>query len=146
MIENITQTTQGYRATIDGIEMFIPDAPSNRHWQMIQDAVAEGAVVTVEQAPQAPVPNLSFSQLLIGLVSESWITEDEGDAWADGNLPSAVLELIQTLPVEQQFAARTRAKRPSEIIRADPLVNLLGAAQGKTEEELTQFFRTYSGV
>lgn len=146
MIENIIQTVQGYRATIDGIEMFIPAVPSNRHWHMIQDAIAEGAVVTIEQTQPTPVPNLSFAQLLIGLVSEGWITEVEGDAWTDGVLPSAVLELISSLPTEQQFAARTRAKRPSEILRIDPLVQLLGAAQGKSSDELDQFFRIYSQI
>lgn len=89
---------------------------------------------------------LSFAQLLIGLVTEAWITEAEGDAWADGTLPAAVLTLIASLPASEQFAARTRAKRPSEIIRTDPLVIALGAAQGKTVEEIDTFFVTYAQV
>ena len=47
MIENIIQTENGYRATVDGVELSIPDAPGNRHWQMVQDAIAD--------APPAPV-------------------------------------------------------------------------------------------
>lgn len=89
---------------------------------------------------------LSFAQLLIGLVTEAWITEDEGDAWADGVLPTAVTSLIATLPQDQQFAARTRAKKATEILRLDPLVELLGLAQGKTAEELDQFFINYANV
>lgn len=89
---------------------------------------------------------LSFPQLLIGLVSEEWISEAEGDAWADGTLPAAVLAVIGTLPSEMQFAARTRAKRPSEVVRLDPLVQALGAIQGKTDAELDTFFETYSLV
>jgi hypothetical protein len=59
MIENIIQTPQGYRATIDGQEWSIPDAPGNRHWQMLQDAIANGAVVTQEQPPiVTPDPKL----------------------------------------------------------------------------------------
>jgi hypothetical protein len=94
-----------------------------------------------------PVPDaISFAQLLIGLVSEQWITEAEGEAWLAGTLPAPVLALIATLPAEQQFPAKARAIRPSEVLRADPLVNLLGVAQGKTGEDLDQFFRTYAQV
>lgn len=89
---------------------------------------------------------LSFPQLLIGLVAEGWITEAEGDAWADGTLPAPVMGLIATLPPEQQFAARTRAKRPSEVLRLDPMVQALGAAQGKSDDDLDAFFRTYAAV
>lgn len=147
MIENITQTPHGYRATVDGVEMFIPDAPGNRHWQMVQDAIAEGATVTVEEPPAPPVPNLSFPQLLIGLVTEGWITAEEGRAWRDRvALPAPVVELISKLPPEQQFASETRALAPSEVLRDDPLVVSLGAMQQKTPEELDQFFRTYAVV
>jgi hypothetical protein len=59
MITNIIQTKTGYRATIDGVEWSIPDAPGNRHWQMVQDAIANGAVVTQEQPPiVTPDPKL----------------------------------------------------------------------------------------
>lgn len=94
--------------------------------------------------PVRQTMKLSFAQLLIGLVTEKWITEAEGDAWADGTLPAAVSGLISTLPSEMQFAARTRAKRPSDIIRTDPLVLALGAAQGKTADDLDAFFQTYA--
>jgi hypothetical protein len=97
--------------------------------------------------PEPPVPDaISFAQLLIGLVTEQWITEAEGEAWLAGTLPAPVLALIATLPAEQQFPAKARALRPSEVLRADPLVELLGAAQGKTPEQLDDFFRTYSEV
>lgn len=89
---------------------------------------------------------LSFAQLLIGLVTEGWITEAEGDAWADGTLPAAVVALIATFPPEDQFAMRTRAKRPSEVVRTDPLVVAMGQSAGKTVTEMDTFFTTYSQV
>lgn len=92
------------------------------------------------------VPDLSFPQLLIGLVAEQWITEADGEAWLTGTLPAAVLGVISTLPVEMQFPAKARALRPSAIIRADPLVAALAASEGKTPEELDEFFFTYSQV
>lgn len=90
--------------------------------------------------------SLTFAQLLIGLVAEGWITEAEGEAWLTGVLPAPVLALISTLPAEQQFPAKARATIPSIVLRSDPLVVSLGAAQGKTPEELDTFFRTYAQV
>jgi hypothetical protein len=90
---------------------------------------------------------LSFAQLLIGLVTEQWITSADGRAWRDRTaLPPAVAGLIATLPPEQQFAAETRAMAFTEALRLDPLVEALGAAEGKTPEELDTFFSTYANV
>jgi hypothetical protein len=101
--------------------------------------------------PEAPpsdpyIPNLSFSQLLIGLVTESWITEAEGEGWLVGILPDPVLAVIAMLPADHRFAAKARAIRPSMIVRADPLVGAMAAAEGKTAEEIDAFFVTYSTV
>lgn len=90
---------------------------------------------------------LSFAQLLIGLVTEGWITAAEGRAWRDRkSLPLPVTALIASLPVDQQFAAETRAITPSEVLRLDPLVTALGQLQGKTDAELDAFFTTYASA
>jgi hypothetical protein len=95
----------------------------------------------------SPVPQeLSFAQLLIGLVAEGWITETEGDAWANRQLPAAVNALIAGLPQAQRFAARTKAKLPSVVLRNDALVVALAAQQGKTAEQLDDFFRKYADM
>ena len=90
--------------------------------------------------------SLSFAQLLIGLVTEGWITEAEGDGWLAGTLPAPVLALIATLPAGQQFAAKARAIRPSQVVRLDPLVGLLAAAQGKSDSDMDTFFATYAAI
>lgn len=125
--------------------------------QRIVVDVQTGEVQVVDLTPEEiallpppgpdPVPgSMTFAQLLIGLVSEQWISEFEGEQWLQGVLPPQVTTLIETLPAEQQFAAKARASRPSAVLRNDSLVVSMGAAQGKTPEELDQFFRTYSGV
>lgn len=91
----------------------------------------------------AAILRLSFAQLLIGLVSEGWITESEGEAWIAGKLPAAVLAVISTLPQPQQFPAKAKALRPEAVLRNDPLVIALGDAQGKTSDEIDVFFITY---
>ncbi len=114
---------------------------------MLATSVPDG--VTIEPADVVPEPvpeSITFAQLLIGLVMESWITQPEGEAWLIGTLPSAVETLIASLPTNQQFIARARATRPSAVYRADSLVAALAAAEGKTESEIDDFFRTYALV
>lgn len=95
-------------------------------------------------APPPRIPNLSFAQLLIGLVEEGWITEAEGEAWLSGTLPEAVLLVISMIPQQYQFTAKSRALRPSEIVRGNQLVDEIAVAQGKTSEEIDAFFTKYS--
>lgn len=107
-------------------------------------------VFTRPPAPEPSIPpvpqSITFAQLLIGLVSEQWISEADGEGWLAGVLPSAVLATINLLPKEQQFAAKARASRPSEVLRADPLVAMMAMAQGRTDAEIDDFFRKYAGV
>lgn len=125
-----------------------PLAADERLWgpdyEVLVDKVrAYGRAVKAEPGE---LVKITFAQLLIGLVTESWITEAEGDDWLAGTLPAPVLALIGTLPASMRFAAKARAIRPSEVLRRDPLVEMLGAAQGKTAQQLDQFFSTYSQV
>lgn len=115
-------------------------------------------VAGVDGVPQAVDPQpiaaavlrdmmaLSFTQLLIGLDAEGWLTTAEADAWLDGTLPAAVIALIASLPSDQQFAARARAKRPTAVERLNPLVVALAAATGKTDADLDAFFQAYATV
>jgi hypothetical protein len=113
--------------------------------QTIRPYTAEEIAAIPPPAP-APVPDLSFAQLMIGLVSEGWITTAEGEAWLTGTLPAPVLALIGTLPEAQRFAAKARAIRPTVVERADPLVVMLGKAQGKEAEDMDNFFRKYAAT
>lgn len=113
-------------------------------FEVLQDRVR--AYGSARKAEPHEIVKMTFAQLLIGLVAEGWITEAEGDGWLAGTLPGPVLALISTLPAQYRFAAKARAIRPSEVLRRDPLVEMLGAAQGKTAAELDAFFATYSQV
>ena len=141
----ILTAPETYTADIDGT-LWHGITPVSRFYQNVLEAIEAGEPVGTPPVPPVVIPDLSFAQLLIGLVTEEWITEAEGGAWLVGTLPDPVLGVIATLPTGQQFAAKARAIRPSTIVRADPLVGALGAAQGKTSEELDAFFQTYSGA
>lgn len=125
-----------------------PLAADERLWgpeyEVLSDHVR--AYCLAVKADPSELVRLTFAQLLIGLVAEGWITEAEGEAWLQGSLPPPVVALINTLPAYLRFAAKARAIRPSEVLRRDPLVEMLGAAQGKTAEQLDTFFSTYSQV
>jgi hypothetical protein len=112
-------------------------------WE-VRTASAED--VATRKGEQRAGMELSFAQMLIGLVAEGWITEAEGEAWLVGTVPAAASALIATLPQGQRFAAKARAVRPSVVQRADPLVAALAAAEGKTEDQLDTFFLTYAQV
>lgn len=143
-ISGIILTATGtYTADIDGtVRKSITEVSG--FYAPVMEAIAGGAEVGVPAPP--PPPDLSFAQLLIGLVTEGWITEAQGDAWLLGVLPAEVTTLIASLQSPYQFAARARASRPSTVVRLDPLTVAMGQALGRTEEELDGFFRTYSEV
>jgi hypothetical protein len=132
-----------YTADINGTVWHGITAAS-RFWADVQSAIAAGEAVGTPPAPPVIIPDLSFAQLLIGLVAEGWITEAEGGGWLVGTLPDPVLLVISMLPTNQQFAAKARAIRPSVIVRADPLVASLAAAEGKSSAEIDAFFTTYA--
>lgn len=129
-----------------------PLGPNERLWgpeyEVLKDRV-RAYNIAMQMTPEeiaerdAAILRLSFAQLLIGLVSEGWITESEGEAWIAGKLPAAVLAVISTLPQPQQFPAKAKALRPEMVLRNDPLVIALSAAQGKTSDEIDAFFITY---
>lgn len=90
---------------------------------------------------------LSRRRLLIGMADKEWITEDEAIAAAEtGAMPPAVAAVIGALPPGQRTAARITWATMSLAFRLDPLVALLGAAQGVTPEEIDAFFADYSQI
>lgn len=44
-LNGLDNNTSSIRATIDGEEMFVPLDPANRHYQAIQEWVAEGNTI-----------------------------------------------------------------------------------------------------
>jgi hypothetical protein len=118
-----------------------------------QSWTLEDASTGIVVGPGGPTPqqlragmSLSFAQLLSGLVAEAWITEAEGNAWLLGVPPAPVEALIASLPADQRFLARARAVKAMTVQRLDPLVVALGAMQGKTDDELDDFFTNYAQV
>lgn len=100
----------------------------------------EAEIAAMQAQPEPPLPMITFAQLIIGLVSNQFITEAEGEAWLAGTLPAAVLAVIAQLPPEMRFAAKARALRPSQVDPNDQLVGALCAARNLSAAQKRQFF------
>ena len=90
--------------------------------------------------------SLSFAQLIAGLATEEWITEAEMDGWLAGTVPAPVAGLLAQLPAPDRYFAKARAVRPSVVMRTDPLVDALAVIEGKTPEQIDNFFLTYAAA
>lgn len=120
--------------------------PKGKVWEVMGREQAELIVGPYDKAESAQSRQLTFYQLLIGLVTEGWITEVEGEAWLTGNLPETVLKAIRDLPQDQQFTAKVHSIRPSVIYRNDVLVQALSEAKGKSSLEVDEFFIDYEKI
>ena len=97
--------------------------------------------------------SMSFSQGVIGLTEQGWITEQEADDWlAALALPAVVQAVIASLPdalpdgAKPRLRARARALRPTAFSRTDALFVLMAALRGVTPEQTDDFFRHYSSI
>jgi hypothetical protein len=118
--------------------------PGHPHWD---EAVRLTTEIFTETSPnRPPVPDLTFAQLLIGLVGEGIITRAEGEAWLAGKLPAGIRALIDTLPDAAQFPAIARAQRPSVVQRLDDLVVALAQSRGMDDAALDAFFTAYASA
>jgi hypothetical protein len=120
---------------------------TNGEYELVEKAPPPFPTPEQELTTERAGMSLTFAQMLIGLVREGWITEQQGEAWlVDRQLPATFAALISTMPSGQRFEAKARAIQPSVILRNDPIVSALAALEGKTQEQLDGFFRTYAQV
>ena len=91
--------------------------------------------------PPPRILAISPRQMLLALTAQGMITQAEALAAAQqGAIPAAIAEAFAGLSPEAEFAAAITWARMTEVERDNPLVALLGAAQGLTAAELDQFF------
>lgn len=148
---NLTKDGDVIKPVYAGTQFSLPNgdvvSPAYAGWSNGEYALVEAPIEPAPEPGPEPVPvSMSFAQLMIGLVAEQWITEEEGRLWLTGTLPPQVISTISLIPAEQRFAATAKATRPSVVNRADPLVQMMALAQGRSDAELDDFFRAYASV
>jgi hypothetical protein len=117
----------GIKATIDGVEMFVPLAPGNRHYQAIIKAVESGDLVI----EPAPTPTLS------------------GERAAMRCTPAQMRLTLHRMDLLTQVQAIADADPEASIVweyatvieRTSPLIDALGGPNGFTDTQIDGIFR-----
>ena len=167
IMEQTTQTIEGFqyspgeldlmsraeKLAIGVYEVERPDVPAGKHATAWSYAVVGDVVVgtpTLEDIPPGPV---TFRQAVIGLKHQGLITEVEAEAWASRTaLPALVLNVIATLPLEQQSDARITSLTMTTVEPDNPLIAVAAANQmptGTPEERKAladSYFRNWRAI
>lgn len=121
MIEQIIKTENGFEAVLNGQAIFIPDDAGNRHWQMVQDAIAADAVV--QESSASPEAMLSKDQFLVRLTevpTPPIFSADEAMA-AMESFPPAFIAALASKPLQYRLNAVGLWKNISFVPRNHPL-------------------------
>jgi hypothetical protein len=126
-----TNEPSGIRATIDGVEMFVPIAPGNRHYQAIVEAVEAGDLVIQPEPTPTPEEALDAeraamrctpAQMRLTLHHMDLLTQVQAIADAD---PEASIVWEYATVIE----------------RTSPLIDALGGPAGFTDTQIDDIFR-----
>src|SRR5574343_150406 len=126
-------------------------------WIDLLDAQSKGKMITSDKngfpisvdrpkqllSDKREYASLTFSQMLMGMVSENWLSESDGENWLSGFLPDIIREIIDTLPEDQRFASKVRMTKMTKIDRLDPIMVLFGDRLKTTADEMDIFFERY---
>ena len=135
----------GMPAYPDGLHLFTihgwsgPVEPLVRHY-------IDGATLDVLPLPDSepPVPAvISDRQFFQQLAAEGTITPAEAlAAVRTGELPAALVAILDGIPDEdERFSAEMLLSGATQIERAHPLTDAIGAATGRSHDDIDEFFR-----
>ena len=135
----------GMPAYPDGLHLFTihgwsgPVEPLVRHF-------IDGATLDVLPLPdpEPPVPAvISDRQFFQQLAAEGTITPAEAlAAVRTGELPAALVAILDGIPDEdERFSAEMLLSGATQIERAHPLTDAIGAATGRSHDDIDEFFR-----
>lgn len=104
------------------------------------DGVVDDAYI-IRRLPPVPLA-ISDRQFFQQLAIIGIISEDEAlEAVKTGELPNALMALIDQLPEEQIFSAKMLLCGATQFKRGHPLTDYLGAAMGYTPRQIDDLFR-----
>lgn len=121
--------------------MLIVDKEGNRREATPEEEAAFQASIPAPAPP--PVPEeISDRQFFQQLANMELITRAEAlAAVTTGTLPAALVEFVEQLPEEDQFAANMLLAGAGSFLRSNPLVETFGAMQGMTSDDIDQLWR-----
>lgn len=130
-------------ATVNGVEVIIPDDIGNRHRQEIEN---QGITIKPPPTPTTTLEekrkkaSLSRAQFLASCLSAGIIDEETAEEAADGSWPAAFAEIVANLPVEQRINAKATWADGFSVSRNNPILALIASERGVTEEQLDAMF------
>jgi len=130
-MKNITKTDGGYTITIDGQDMSVPNDPGNRHFQMVQDAIAGGATVIV---PTVPTDADLLATERAGMVVSRF--QAKAALMAAGHLPA-----VETVIAAADAITKLAWAEAVEMRRTSPMIAGLAGAVGLSDTDLDDLFR-----
>jgi len=128
MIEQITQTANGYQVTIGGQVMFVPNDPANEDYQRVQLAIAGGMELTVPPVPTKAEALAAKRETMVTSPAQIRVT-----LWQ--------LDLIGTVQAiaDADPKAAIAWEYATEIRRTNGLIDALGS-DGFTPEQIDDIF------
>jgi len=132
------------------VEIAVPSGKISTGWVIDEvDGVPTQVHILQDIPPPepVPVPDLTFRQLLWGLLSEGKITEEEALAAATvRTVPAAIQKAFDLLPPEQIPLAKITWATMSRAIRDDALTSLIAMNNEMNPEDTDEFFWKYSQI
>jgi len=128
MIEQITQTANGYQVTIGGQVMSVPNDPANEDYQRVQLAIAGGMELTVPPVPTKAEALAAKRETMVTSPAQIRVT-----LWQ--------LDLIGTVQAiaDADPKAAIAWEYATEIRRTNGLIDALGS-DGFTPEQIDDIF------
>jgi hypothetical protein len=97
-------------------------------------------------APPAPIPTISDRQFFQQLAIEGIISQDEALASNAAVIPAPLLNIINAMPADQQFAAKMIVSGATTFERGNPMTIAIGTAYGMTSDQIDAFFRAAASL
>lgn len=106
------------------------------------DVSLAGYAAALAIVERGPVPqSISDRQFFQQLAIEGIISEAEALASNAAVIPQPLLDIIDAMPAENQFAAKMLVSGATVFERHHEMTIVIGAARGMTSEQVDDFFR-----
>lgn len=129
----------------DVAALFTPTPEGAGIGYTLVDGVWQAPVIP-EPTPITPAPgavpeSITYRQFILGLLTASFITQEEALAAASGTIPASIDAIFDTLPIEDAVKAKITFKTMTSVYRSDPIVSAAGTALGQSSSDIDNFFR-----
>lgn len=143
-VSKIVDWGDAYQATIGGTVWFVPKAGDARVRQWVQEAIDGGMQVESPPAPtleeKRAAAAMERSAFLVACVAAGVITEAEAEEAADGSWPATFDAFLGNMTTLMRIEAKAKWSQRGVVRRDSPLLTLVAAEKGVSDEALDAIF------